>query len=51
MAKKITQKAGIPTVDWGPGHIDQAHRPNEFVSLEQLATCKAFMQRLMETER
>ena len=47
----LFQKAGIPTVICGPGDIDQAHRPNEFVSLEQLAQCEAFMQRLLETER
>ena len=47
----LFQKAGIPTVICGPGDIDQAHRPNEFVSLEQLAQCEAFMQRLLDTER
>jgi acetylornithine deacetylase ArgE len=29
-------KAGIPTVICGPGSIDQAHTPDEYVSLEQL---------------
>ncbi|MEP7275314.1 MAG: acetylornithine deacetylase [Betaproteobacteria bacterium] len=38
--------ADIPTVLCGPGHIAQAHQPNEWVSLEQLARCEAFMQRL-----
>jgi acetylornithine deacetylase len=28
----------------GPGSITQAHQPDEFVSLEQLARCQAFMQ-------
>jgi acetylornithine deacetylase len=32
----------------GPGHIEQAHQPNEWVSLEQLARCEAFMRRLAE---
>jgi acetylornithine deacetylase len=31
--------AGIPTVICGPGHIDQAHKPDEFVALAQLAEC------------
>ena len=39
-------RAGISTVVCGPGFIDQAHQPDEFVSLEQLARCEAFLQRL-----
>ncbi len=35
--------ANIPAVICGPGHIEQAHQPNEWVSLEQLARCEAFM--------
>lgn len=44
----LFQRAGIPTVVCGPGSIEQAHRPNEFVALEQLAQCEAFMLRLMD---
>lgn len=29
-------KAGIPTVICGPGSIDQAHSPDEYISLEQI---------------
>ncbi|GGC80218.1 acetylornithine deacetylase [Undibacterium terreum] len=43
----LFQKAGIPTVICGPGSIEQAHTPNEFVSLDQLAQCENFMQRLI----
>ncbi|HVL75795.1 MAG TPA: acetylornithine deacetylase [Noviherbaspirillum sp.] len=43
----LFQRAGIPTVVCGPGSIEQAHRPNEYVELEQLARCEAFMRRLM----
>ena len=39
--------AGIPTVICGPGHIDQAHKPDEFVSLAQLAECEAFLARIV----
>ena len=46
----LFQAAGIPTVICGPGDIEQAHRPNEFVSLAQLAQCETFMQRLLENE-
>ena len=38
--------AGIPTVICGPGHIDQAHKPDEFVELAQLAECEAFLRRI-----
>jgi acetylornithine deacetylase len=39
-------RAGISTVVCGPGFIDQAHQPDEFVSLDQLARCEAFLRRL-----
>ena len=39
---------GMPAVVCGPGSIEQAHKPDEFVSLEQLALCERFMERLMD---
>lgn len=33
------QDAGIPAVVCGPGSIDQAHRVDEFVTVEQLSGC------------
>ena len=42
----LFNQAGIPTVICGPGSIDQAHKPDEFVSLEQLAACDAMLARL-----
>ena len=30
---------GIPTVVCGPGSMDQGHKPDEFITLEQLAIC------------
>ena len=45
----IFKDAGIPTVVCGPGSITQAHQPDEFVSLEQLARCQAFMKGLANT--
>ena len=45
----LFQKMGVPTVICGPGDIAEAHRPNEFVALEQLAQCEAFMDRILET--
>lgn len=38
------QEAGIPAVICGPGDIRQAHEANEFVTLEQLGLCHAFLQ-------
>jgi acetylornithine deacetylase len=45
----LFQKAGIATVICGPGDIAQAHRPNEFVTLEQLGQCEAFIGRILST--
>ena len=42
------QQAGIPTVVCGPGHIDQAHQPDEFVEIEQIALCERFFQKLSD---
>ena len=42
------QRAGIPTVVCGPGSIEQAHKPNEYVAIEQVAKCEQFMRRLMD---
>jgi acetylornithine deacetylase len=44
----LFHNASIPTVICGPGHIAQAHQPNEWVTLEQLAKCEAFMRRLAD---
>ncbi|MGA8784763.1 MAG: M20/M25/M40 family metallo-hydrolase, partial [Polaromonas sp.] len=46
----LFKSAGIPTVVCGPGSINQAHQPDEFVSLEQLARCEAFMRGLVATQ-
>ncbi len=45
----LFKNAGIPTVVCGPGYIVQAHQPDEYVSLEQLTRCEAFMQGLATT--
>jgi acetylornithine deacetylase len=45
----LFKQAGIPTVVCGPGSIQQAHQPDEFVSLEQLARCEAFVRGLAAT--
>lgn len=37
---------GIPTVVCGPGSMDQGHKPDEFISVEQLQACDAMLERL-----
>jgi len=41
------QRAGLPTIVCGPGSIDQAHQPDEYITLEQFAAGEAFMRKLM----
>ncbi|WP_300647301.1 M20/M25/M40 family metallo-hydrolase, partial [Paenalcaligenes sp.] len=43
----LFHQAGIPTVVCGPGSMDQGHKPDEFVSIEQLARCDQMLQRLI----
>ncbi|MBP5106260.1 acetylornithine deacetylase [Pseudomonas protegens] len=42
----LFHQAGIPTVVCGPGSMDQGHKPDEFISLEQLHACDALLLRL-----
>lgn len=42
----LFKNAGIPTVVCGPGSITQAHQPDEYVTLDQLARCEVFMRGL-----
>jgi len=36
----------IPTVVCGPGSIEQAHKPDEYCAIDQIAQCDAFIERL-----
>ncbi|MDM0114712.1 acetylornithine deacetylase [Variovorax sp. J22R133] len=45
----IFKGAGIPTVVCGPGSILQAHQPDEYVTLDQLARCEVFIRGLALT--
>ena len=42
------QRAGLPAVVCGPGSIDQAHKPDEYLAASQLSACVAFMRGLAE---
>jgi len=41
------QEAGFATVMCGPGSIDQAHQPDEYISLAQVARGEEFLRRLI----
>jgi acetylornithine deacetylase len=43
----LIQQIDIPTVICGPGSIEQAHKPNEWVTLDQIAQCEAFLERFV----
>lgn len=42
----LYQELGISTVVFGPGSIDQAHKPDEFIELAHLEACLAMLARL-----
>lgn len=44
----LFHQAGIPTVVCGPGSMEQGHKPDEFVSLQQLDGCDALLARLAD---
>lgn len=43
----LFDQAGIPAVVCGPGSMDQGHKPDEFVTVEQLEACDAILGRLV----
>ena len=44
----LFHQAGIPTVVCGPGSMDQGHKPDEFISQQQLDGCDAMLGRLLQ---
>jgi acetylornithine deacetylase len=44
----LFQEAGIPSVICGPGSIDQAHRPDEYIDIMQLNECEEFLLKLAD---
>jgi acetylornithine deacetylase len=44
----LFQVAGVPAVICGPGSIEQAHKPDEFVAVSELERCEGFLRRLGE---
>jgi len=41
------QEAGMSVVVCGPGSIDQAHQPNEFIEIDQVHQCEAFLRKVI----
>ena len=41
--------SGIPTIICGPGSIEQAHKADEYVELNEIERCDSFLQRLLES--
>ncbi|HEV2673416.1 MAG TPA: acetylornithine deacetylase [Aliidongia sp.] len=44
----LYQEFGIPTIVCGPGSIEQAHKPDEWIEIEQLVAAERFMDRLLD---
>ena len=44
----IFQNAEIPAIIFGPGSINQAHRPNEYITVSQLKKCDEFFDKLID---
>lgn len=42
----LFQRAGMTAVICGPGNLQQAHRPDEYVALAQISLCEQFMEKL-----
>jgi acetylornithine deacetylase len=43
----LFQQIGIPAVICGPGSIEQAHKPDEYIDVSELRKCEAFMGKLV----
>ena len=41
--------SGIPTIICGPGSIEQAHKADEYVVLNEMARCDEFLQKLLNS--
>lgn len=44
----LFQIGGMPSVVCGPGSIEQAHKPDEYISTDQIHQCETFMRKLFE---
>lgn len=44
----FSRELGVETIVLGPGSIEQAHKPDEYIAIDQLGRCDAFLQRLKD---
>lgn len=44
----LFQEASVPTVVCGPGDIKQAHKPDEFIDIDQIVSCETFVRKLID---
>ena len=44
----LFQQIGLPAVICGPGSIEQAHKPDEYIDVSELRKCEGFMARLVK---
>lgn len=44
----LFQQIGIPAIICGPGSIEQAHKPDEYIDVSEMQKCEVFMKRLLE---
>jgi acetylornithine deacetylase len=44
----LFQQIGIPAIICGPGSIEQAHKPDEYIDVSEMEKCETFMARLLE---
>ena len=44
----LFQQIGIPAIICGPGSIEQAHKPDEYIDISEMQKCEVFMKRLLE---
>ena len=44
----LFQQIGIPAIICGPGSIEQAHKPDEYIDISEMRKCEVFMGRLLE---
>jgi acetylornithine deacetylase len=43
------QSAGIPTIVCGPGNVNQAHQPDEFIEIAEIEKCIGFLRAMAQT--
>lgn len=44
----FSKRLDVPVVVCGPGSMDQGHKPDEFIALDQLESCDYMMERLLQ---